>query len=325
MASNGIAVRGGYPYQFDKEIAKMVIGKYADYPKEYTQIAKIETFPTKGKTYTEAEFTGLGNMRAMAEGEAISFDVPEEGHKKSIQAVKYGLGFQRTEEMDADELFGMMKSVPQSLSRSAAACLETNFWNLFNNGFSTVTAWDGKPVFASNHVTLKSGDTINNAAAADLSATTLQAAFEYFDSVVDENGIKLQIKPSKLVIPTSLKWLAYSLLTATGYVWSYSDWTKGIVSDGVNSHAPATGPFKNQFNPSTGVVDAWSVFVSRYLTDPDAWFLLSDEHDFRFYWKKKPTMSQAPDFKTDNMMYKLVMRFAVGVFDYKAAYGSAGA
>ena len=110
----------------------MVIGKYADYPKEYTQIAKIETFPTKGKTYTEAEFTGLGNMRAMAEGEAISFDVPEEGHKKSIQAVKYGLGFQRTEEMDADELFGMMKSVPQSLSRSAAACLETNFWNLFN-------------------------------------------------------------------------------------------------------------------------------------------------------------------------------------------------
>lgn len=317
--------RAAFPYQFDKEIAKMVYGKYADHEKEFDKIAKIENFPA-GKTYTEAEISPLGGLRAMGEGEPVSFDVPVEGHRKSITTVKFGLGFQLTDEMSSDELFGMSKKMSASLSRSAVLCAEQNFWNLFNNGFSSVTAWDGKPVFANNHTTLKSGQTINNLGTADLSQSSLEAAFEYFDNVVDEAGFKLSIKPNKLIIPNALKWVANDLLKATGRVWDYTSRAGGYVTVGAgDSVAPGNGPLMNGVNPSNGIVDAWTIFVSKYLTDDDAWFLISDEHDARFYWKKKPTVSSSSDFATDNQLYKLVMRFAVAVFDYKAMYGSPGA
>jgi hypothetical protein len=325
--------RSAFPYQFDKEIAKMFFAKYADYPKEFDKIAKVENFPA-GKTYTEAEISGLGALRAMGEGEAISYDVPVEGHKKSIQTVKFGLGFQKTEEMSADELFGMSKRMSDSLSRSAAICADTNFWNLFNNGFATTQSWDAKYVFAANHVTMKSGETISNLGAADLSQTSLEAAFQYYDDLVDEAGIKLNLKPNKLVIPTELKWLANDLLKSTGRVWNYPD-SSGQVMGGMatglsyvaaNTYvAPGNGPLLNGVNPNNGIVDNWSVFVSKYLTDPDAWFLLSDQQDARFLWKKRPTMTSTTDFDTDNEMYKIVMRFAVAVFDWRGMYGSPGA
>lgn len=330
MAYSSPMNRGSYANQFDKEIAKMVYAKYADYPKEFTQIAKVGTFP-KGKTYTEAEISGLGQLRAMGEGEAISYDVPAEGHKKSIQTVKFGLGFQRTEEMADDELFAMSSKMSDSLSKAAVYCAETNFWNLFQSGFAAatapVTAWDSVAAFASTHATLKSGTTINNLGTADLSQPALEAAFNYFDNLVDEAGMKVICKPNKLIIPMASKWIANDLLKATGRIWDYSDYTKGLVTDSGSAIKTASGSDAplNGLNPSNGVVDGWSVFASRYLTDTDCWFLISDQHDFRFYWKKQPTMSSTTDFDTDNMMYKLVMRFAVGVFDYKGAYGTLGA
>lgn len=323
--------RASYANQFDKEIAKMVYAKYADYPKEFDKLAKISNFPA-GKTYTEAETSGLGQLRAMAEGESISYDVPAEGHKKSLSAVKFGLGFQRTEEMSADELFAMSGKMASSLAKSAAYAAEQNFFNLFNNGWAAattpVTAWDAVSVFSltgAGHYTLKSNTKIVNGVASDLSQSTLEAAFEYFDNLVDEAGLPLLIKPKTLLIPTALKWVANDLLKATGRVWDYTSRNLGTITSGSVMAAPSGSEMQNGLNPSNGLVDSWNVFVSRYITDSNAWYLLSDEHDARFMWKKKPTMSSSSDFDTDNMLYKLVMRFAVGVFDYKGMYGSTGA
>jgi phage major head subunit gpT-like protein len=317
--------RGGYPYQFDKEIAKMVMDGYMDEPSQYDKIAKIENFP-KGKTYTEAEISGLGQLRALGEGEAISFDAPAEGHKKSIQTVKFGLGFQVTDDMSEDELFGMSKKMAGSLSKSAAYCREQNFFNLFNNAFTTELCWDGNPIFYATHTTMKSGDTINNLGTADLSDTSLKAAFEYFDLLKDEAGLPVYATPNMLLIPNALRYIAHDLLKSTGRVWSNVD-ANGITNDtthwaGVSN---ADKHFSNALNPDMNVVPKWDYMVSRYLTDDDAWFLLSDQHDFRFYWKKKPTVSSSDDFATDNKMFKLVTRFATACFDYKGAYGSPGA
>jgi len=316
--------RGAFPLQFDRELAKVFYGTYADLPAQWSKIAKVEDFP-KGRYLSNAELSPLGNLRAMAEGEEISFDTPVEGHKKTIQTVKFGLGFQVTAEALEDDLHDQLKKLPQSLARSANFTIEQNFWNLFNNGFSTVTGWDGLPVFANNHVTLKSGTTIANLGNADLSDTSLKAAFEYFDNLVDEAGMPINIKPDKLVIPSALKWVANDLLKATGRVWDYSDYSKGLVNDGSSNIAPGQGPLMNGLNPSNGIVDGWSIFVSRYLTDDDAWFLIAPEHTFTFYWKKKPTMSSSDSFTTDARLYKVVTRFATAVWDYKPMYGSSGA
>jgi hypothetical protein len=316
--------RGSYPLQFDRELAKVFYGTYADLPAQWSKIAQVEDFP-KGRYLSNAELSPLGNLRAMAEGEELSFDTPVEGHKKTIQTVKFGLGVQITAEALDDDLHDQLVKLPESLARSANYTIEQNFWNLFNNGFSSVTGWDGVSVFSASHVTLKSGATINNLGNADLSDTSLKAAFDYFSNLVDEAGMPITLKPNKLVIPNSLMWVANDLLHATGRVWDYVDYSKGLVTDGTNKFAPGQGPLANSLNPSNGVVDGWSVFASRYLTDDDAWFLIAPEHTFTFYWKKKPTMSSSDNFTTDSRLYKVVTRFATAVWDYKPVYGSPGA
>lgn len=329
MASGVPMNRASFPYQYDQSISKMFYGQYTDLPSEFGMVAKVSNFP-KGKSFSIAELSPLGSLRQMGEGDEISFDTPVEGHKQTVTTVKFGLGFQLTEEAADDDFHGQIMKLPQSLARSAATCRETNFWNLFNNGFTTTLGWDGKAVFADDHATMKSGTTIDNKAAADLSQTSLEAGFEYFDNLVDEAGMKILVKPDRLVIPTKLKWVANDLLKATGRVWDYSgtggDMTKGLVSTG--SAGVAQGPVNgllNGVNPANGLVDSWRVIASHYLTDDDAWFLLGPDHTFSFYWKKKPTMASSDSFGTDSRLYKVTMRFATAVHDYKCAYGSTGA
>jgi hypothetical protein len=80
----------------------------------------------------------------------------------------------------------------------------------------------------------------------------------------------------------------------------------------------------NIMSPENDYVD-WTPYVCRFLTSTTAWFLLSPMHDFRFYWKEQAGLESADDFYTGNALFKTVMRFGVGVFDYKGAYGNAGA
>lgn len=319
--------RGAFPYLNDREIAKMVLAEYMKIPTFYDAVAKIMDFP-KGRYYSEAEITGLGELRAMGEGEAVSFDVPAEGHKKTIQQVKFGLGFQHTDEAKMDDLFNMVSKMAPSLAESAAFCREQNFWNLFNNGFSGggVTAWDGNPVFYA-HTTMKSGDTITNLGAADLSDTSLKAAFDYFLTLQKENGLPAYIDPDLLIIPQSSRYIAHDLLKSTGRVWEGVD-EHGIANDATHYVGTANSDksFSNALNPTFNVVPKWNYMAPRYIDDADSWFLVSKKFaDARFYWGKKPTMSKSDDFATDNTLYKLIMRFAVAVFDYKGMYGSPGA
>lgn len=319
--------RGAFPLQFDREIAKMFNQEYTLQPQEFSQIAKIENFP-KGLTYTEAEITGLGRLQAMSEGGIVDYDIPAEGHKKSITTVKYGRGFQVTEEQIEDELFGNAPKMAQSLARNSTYCFETNFFNLFNNGFSGggVTAWDGVEV-CGTHTAMKSGTAFSNVGAADLTSTSLQAAFDFYDTLEDEAGNPIKMTPNRLLVNTTNRVNANTLVDATGRLWSTANLDTGVGTVSATTGFAFGGrtDIPNYLNPKNGLVSDWTVFASRYITDADSWFLLSPDHDFRFYWKKKPSIVSWDDPQTGNRLFKCVTRFAVGVFNWRGVYGSPGA
>jgi hypothetical protein len=294
-------------------------------PSEFDKVAKISDFG-KGKTLTQSEMTGLGALRPLGEGEAISFDSIEDGHKKSISTVKFGLGFQATEEMQNDELSGNVGKIPQSMADSASYCIETNFWNLFNGGFSGggVTAWDGQPVFASHTLLKPRGTTtaVSNLGSVDLSTTAFEAAQLHFDTLLTEEGHPMMLKPNKLIISPAQRSMALQLLKASGWVWNAE---LGQTAPSA-SIAGATNML-NSANSKNGFFGEWQPIVSHYLTDAnsDSWFMLADKHTFSFYWRKKPTMSSKDDFNTDNKLFKIVVRFATAVWDWRGSYGSPGA
>jgi len=289
----------------DKTISKIFFDDYAAHPSEFDRIAHIGNAPA-GHDYTESELSPLGALYEVPEGTGVQFDLPAEGNKVTRYYTKYGLGFQITEEMMKDDLHQQFKQMPRMLAKSAAQKRETVFWDLFNRGFTYHTAWDGKYIFASDHTTLKSGDTISNTGtAASLSETSLQAAFEYYDNLVDEAGNPILMQPNMLIVPTALRYTAGQLM-------------KNMMNIG------SANRDLNTVNPENGMVNPYQLHISRYLTSDTAWFLLAPEHDFRFLWKEQPVVDSSDDFLTNNALFKVMMRFTTFVNRYKGAYGNVG-
>ena len=294
-----------YGNNLDRDISKIFFDEYAKHPAEYSMIAHVMNAPA-GHDYTESELSPLGALAEVPEGTGVIFDTPVQGNKVTRTYTKYGLGFQITEEMVKDDLHGQFKQMPKKLSKSAAQKLETVFWDLFNRGFTVHTSWDGKYIFADDHATLKSATTIDNkGTAAALSETSLQAGFEYYDALVDEAGNPITMNAATLVVPKELRFTAGQLM-------------KNMMNIG------SANRDLNTVNSQNGMVNDYSLHISKYLTSTTAWFLLSDEHDFRFLWKEQPTLTSADDFLTNNALFKVFERFTCFVNMYKGQYGNTG-
>jgi phage major head subunit gpT-like protein len=301
-----VAFKSKFPNLLDKAIDKTFLDALANTESEYQKLAKQEA-ALPGESIVESEISGLGNLNEVPEGGRVDYDLPEEGHKKARYYTNFGLGFQVTEQMIQDEVHDKIMKMPAALGEAAVQKINVEFFDLFNSGFSGELAWDGKAIFADDHVTLKSGDTIANepSSGSDLSETTLQAAFEYFDKLKTESGYPMYLTPQTLLVPVEERWMAMKLMSGDRVL-------------GSANNDPLTT------NPSAGMVPGWTVMVSRYLTDEDAWFLLSDKHDFRLVFKKKPTQEKSDDFDTGNRLYKVTTRFAKFCNQYKGAYGNPG-
>lgn len=302
------AQRGLFPLQMDRDIVDMFMDRLSTSYSEYEGVAKEKPFP-KGRFYSAAEISGLGPVAEIGEGGRPEYDVPAEGNNKSVEAVKYGLGYMITEEMRDDDYHGKILEPAGTLAASAKDKVNELFFSLFNDGDDTHTSWDGAYVFADTHTRLKGGANVDNKGAAALSETALQAAFEAYDNMEDESGRKINIQGDLLLVPTALRWMAGRLANQFG----------GISTSGT---APNMSGNLMTVNPEHGIVPGWSYKVCKYLTVATNWFFISKaDHQALLLWKKKITLQNADDFQTDTRMYKVTFRVKPAVFDYKGLYG----
>lgn len=292
----------------DPAINKVIMKTYGTSQTYYDKVAKIETAPA-GNKYTEAQLSGLGALQTIGEGQPVSFDTPVEGNEKQRLYTKYGLGFQITEEMYKDDLHKNFMKMPAELGRSAAIKRETIFWDLFNSGFATHTAWDGNYIFvynatiASTHHTLKTNEDMSNRPSTDasLSETSLQEALEYCQTAKDSAGRPSPLTPQTLIIPIQLQWIAKNLKMA--------QFKPGSMDNDIN----------------TVQDEGWSYMVNPFLTSASAWFLLTKEHDFRMYWKMPFTTRSWDDAPTGNACWAGKLRFSAFCNDPTGCWGTTGA
>lgn len=295
-----------YTRSLDGDMNDVAMDEYAGAPSEYESLFKVETAPA-GNHYKASELSPLGSLYEVPEGTAIQFDTPVEGHTKTVYYTAFGLGFQITRQMVADDLFGKIKGMAGDLGNATSYKINVEAFDLFNSGFTVQTSWDGQYIFDTDHVTMKSGETIANkpATAGSLTETTLQAAFEYFYGLKGESGRPIRMTPYMLVVPEAKRATAISLNTAQNQL-------------GTANNDP------NIVRPGGVLAPSWGVHVSRYLTSTTAWFLIAREHNFYLYWKERPEFESGDDFFTGNALFKVWTRFAVFCLDYKGVYGNAG-
>ena len=118
----------------------------------------------------------------------------------------------------------------------------------------------------------------------------------------------IAVRPDKLIVPPQLTFVADRLLNTPGRV-ATSD-------NDINS-------IKNQSSIPSGFS------VNHYLTDPDAYFILTsvneDGEGLKMFNRTPMETTMEPEFSTGNIRYRARERYSFGVSNWRGVFASQGA
>jgi hypothetical protein len=166
---------------------------------------------------------------------------------------------------------------------------------------------DGKALCAIDHPLVTGGILNANTPAtpADLNETSLENAATTISLWVDDRGLLVAGKPKKLIIPAAGVFVATRVLRS--------------------QYRPGTGDNDvNALYTNGTVPDGY--YVNHYITDPDAWWLITDiPNGLKHFVRVALKTDNDGDFDTGNVRYKARERYSFGVSDPLGIYGSPGA
>jgi phage major head subunit gpT-like protein len=279
---------------------------YDEFPVEWDKLFEKNT--SRRAFEEDVGYSGFGLASEKPEGESISYDSERQGFITRYTHVTYGLGFIVTREAVEDDLYDVVASrKAQGLAFSMRQTKEIVAANIYNDAFAGgATYGDGVSLLNSAHPNMAGGTWSNVlATAADLSEASLEQAAIDIQGFTNDRGLKIAVRPNKLVIPYQLEFEANRIFKSTGRV--------GTNHNDINAIKEA-GLFPG------GIV------VSHYLTDPDAWYILTNASDGLKYWERRgDEFGMDNDFDTENAKYKATGRYSFGATDPRSIFGSPGA
>ena len=279
--------------------------EYAKYGDEAAEI--FETESSDRSFEEETKLSGFSAAPVKGEGSAIEYDNAQEAWTARYTHETIAMGFSLTEEAIEDNLYDSLSSrYTKALARAMAYTKQVKGAAILNNAFSGTTYGDGQTLCSTAHPLVSGGTNSNRpAVAADLNETSLEAAVIQIAGWTDERGLLIAAKPSKLVIPPALQFVATRLLD-----------TELRVSTADND----INAIRNNGSIPGGYT------VNNYLTDTNAWFLMTDVPNGLKHFVRSPmATSMDADFDTGNSRYKARERYSFGVSDPLGIFGSPGA
>ncbi len=282
-------------------------GAYQEKPEQWRELFDVRQ---SSQNFEEAvNHFGFGLAVLKPQGGSISYDDPGQGGLIRFQHSTYGLGFKITREAVEDNLY---KQIAQSnsafLARSMRQTKEILSALVYDRAFTGGTAtFDGVDLGSTSHVLQKTLATYNNilATAADLSEEALKQMYIDVDNFKDDAGNRIVVMPRKLIVSKENRFVAELLLKNEMQIDS-ADRNMNLIK-------------------SMSIIPE-GYRVNNYLTDPDAWFVLTDQPDgMVFYQRRAMEMgNDTADFDTENMSFKATERYSFGAIDPRGFYGSPG-
>lgn len=277
---------------------------YGDWKEEYSGI--FDTSTSRKAWEEDVLVSSFGLAYQMGEGSSIPYDTEQQGFVTRYTHVNYGLGFVITKNMVEDDLYDVVgERKAKALARSMRQTKETIGANVLNRAFnSSYTGGDGLELCSTLHVNVAGGTWQNElSTSADLSEAALEQAVIDIGKWTDDRGLKIAVRPSKIIVPVELDFEANKIMK-TEYEVGTANNTVNIV----RSRFPG------------------GVMVSHYLTDTDAWFIKTDvANGLKHFVRRADTFGTDNDFDTDNAKFKATARYSFGWTDPRGVYGSPGA
>ena len=280
-----------------------------EYEKYGDEAAAIfETESSDRSFEEETKLSGFSAAPVKGEGSAIEYDNAQEAWTARYTHETVAMGFSLTEEAIEDNLYDSLSSrYTKALARAMAYTKQTKGAAILNNAFAAGTTYgDGQPLCSTVHPLVSGGVNSNTpAVAADLNEASLEAAVIQIAGWTDERGLLIAAKPSKLVIPPALQFVATRLLD--------TDLRVGTADNDINA-----------MNNNGTIPGGYT--VNNYLTDTNAWFLMTDiPNGLKHFVRSSMNTSMDADFDTGNSRYKARERYSFGVSDPLGIFGSPGA
>jgi hypothetical protein len=279
--------------------------EYAKYGEEHKEI--YETESSERSFEEETKLSGFSAAPVKNEGSAIQYDNAQEAWTARYTHETIAMGFSITEEAVEDNLYDSLSSrYTKALARGMSYTKQVKAAYVLNNAFTGGPTYGDGVVLCSTAHPLVSGGTNSNrpTTGADLNETSLENAVIQIAAWTDERGLLIAAKPKKLVVPPSLMFVATRLLETELRV--------GTTDNDINA-------LKNNGSIPEGYT------VNHFLTDTNAWFLLTDVPNGLKHFVRTPMATGMDgDFDTGNVRYKARERYSFGVSDPLGIFGSPG-
>jgi hypothetical protein len=278
--------------------------EYAKYGEEHKEIFESESSDRSFEE--ETKLSGFSAAPVKNEGSAIEYDNAQEAWTARYTHETVAMGFSVTEEAVEDNLYDSLSArYTKALARAMAYTKQVKGAAILNDAFSS-TYGDGVTLCSTAHPLISGGTNSNTpATAADLNETSLEASVIQIGGWTDERGLLIAARPKKLVIPSALQFVATRLLETEGRVNTADNDLNALKNNGAIPEGYA---------------------INHYLTDTDAWFLMTDVPNGLKHFTRTPMQtSMDADFDTGNSRYKARERYSFGVSDPLGIFGSPGA
>lgn len=257
--------------------------------------------------------TDIGDLKPVgADGEIKDGALSEESAKNQLET--YAKKFCLTRKMIINDDLGAFLKVPTAMGNRAARLVDQLF---FKRLMANPQGTDGKALFCRDHKNLLSG--ANSA----LSADSLKKAIQLFTDQVDSDGQPINVEPSILLVPTSLKFLAAEL--TQGHTFVMSGGAENVVKPAINVLA----------DENLTIVSSPYLSNSKYAGSSEAsWYLFGkpgvvDTFEIGYLkGKRTPTVERGDlDFNVLGIWFRVYFDIGIREQDHRGmvkATGSAG-
>ena len=277
-----------------------------EYKRYENQHAEIYTTETSDRAFEEeVMLAGFASAPTKQEGAGVVFDQANETFTARYNHETIALAFAITEEAIEDNLYDRLAArYTRALARSMANTKQVKAANVLNNAQNaSFTGGDGVTLINSAHP-LATGGTFSNvlATAADLNETSLEQSLIDIQAFVDERGLKIASQGVKMIIPKELQFTAERLMK--------SPQRTATADNDINAIA------------SMGMVPQ-GYRVNNFLTDTDAFFLLTDvPNGLKMFVRSPIKTAMEGDFDTGNVRFKARERYSFGFSDPRCIFGN---
>ena len=282
---------------------RKIKGDYAQIRTQWSQIFQQSTSDLQVERTVSARYLPLAGLKN--QGMPTNFD-NQAGQRYVYNAihVAVGLGYSFTREAIDDDLYkGQFNPTNLGLVKSFRQTKEIMGADVLNSGnvYNPQIGGDGVALFSISHPI--DGGVVANTPSTQvaLNEATLLAGNNTIRRFRDNAGLLISAQGKKLVVPVELRHTAMRLMETPLRV--------GTADNDISA-------VKEDQDLSDGYI------AMDFLTNPLAWFILSDQGGLIALQRVEFETSMQVDFTTDNLLVKGYERYVMSYDDSRLGYGS---